>query len=147
MLTLCFFAFNCKMSNRKSFSLSVEYYSPWTTPLKYYLTQNSITINGAKNVKNARIQNLYTRTLTKNESDSIYKLLRGLSYDTLKADYQNENWFDGTTVIFKIRGQGLKSKKVLVYMCSTAITDTLENLMQSKVFNNRFKIENFYKEE
>jgi len=147
LFTLSFLTTGCKTNGRKSFSISVEYSSPWAYPTKYSLTQNYIIVTGAEKRGDRKIREIYKRVLTEVESDSIYHFLKSIPYDTLKESYQNPNFFDGTDVIFKISGQELKSKKVLVYMCSTPITDTLENFVQNQVLTNRYKYENLYKEE
>jgi len=147
LFTLPFLTTSCKTEGRKSFSISIEYSSPYAYPTKYSLTQNSIVVTGTEKRSDRKIREIYKRVLTKVESDSIYRFLKSIPYDTLKEIYQNPTFFDGTDVIFKISGQELKSKKVLVYMCSTPITDTLKAFMQSKVLNNRYKYKNLYKDE
>lgn len=139
--------FSCKTDGGKSFSLSIEYSSPWAYPTKYILTQNSIIVNGVSKRSDKQTKNVYKRILKKNESDSIYTFLKSIVYDTLKDSYQNPNFFDGTDVIFKISGEKLKSKKVLVYMSSTKVTDTLEHLIQREVLINKFKWDNYDKNE
>ena len=147
LLTVCFMTFSCKTDGRKSFSLTIEYSSPWAYPTKYTLTQNSIIVNGVSKRNDRQTKDVYQRKLTKNESDSIYTFLKSITYDTLKDSYQNPNFFDGTDIIFKISGEQLKSKKVLVYMRSTKVTDTLQHLMQRQVLNNKYKWDNYFKDE
>lgn len=145
LLTIYFLTFSCKTNSRKSFSISIEYSSPWAYPTKYNLTQNSIVVNGTEKRNDRQTKDVYKRLLTQAESDSIYSFLKSLPYDTLKDSYQNPHFYDGTDIIFKINGQQLKSKKVLVYMCSTPMTDTLKNLVQRQVLIDKYKYENFYK--
>lgn len=147
LLTICFLSFNCKTDGRKSFSISIEYSSPWAYRTKYNLTQNSIIVNGTEKRNDRLTKDVYKRLLTKAESDSIYTFLKSIPYDTLKDSYQNPNFYDGTDIIFKINGQQLKSKKVLLYMRSTQMTDTLEKLVQTQVLNDSFKYKNYYKDE
>ncbi|MFT4019363.1 MAG: hypothetical protein QM668_20530 [Agriterribacter sp.] len=147
LITASFLMFACKTDGRKSFSLSIEYSSPWAYPTKYTLTQNSIIVNGVSKRSDRQIKEVYKRALTKNESDSIYTFLKSISYDTLKDRYQNPNFFDGTNIILKISGEELKSKKVLVYMRSTKITDTLQHLVQGQVLTDKYKWDNYYKDE
>lgn len=147
LLALSFLTFSCKTDGRKSFSLSIEYSSPWAYPTKYTLTQNSIVVNGVSKRSDREPKVVYKRLLTKNESDSIYSFLKSITYDTLKDSYQNPNFYDGTDIIFKINGERLKSKKVLVYMRSTKVTDTLQHLVQSQVLTAKYKWDNYYNEE
>ena len=147
LFTIPFLTTSCRTEGRKSYSISIEYSSPWAYPRKYSLTENSIVVTGTEKRSDRKIREIYKRVLTKVESDSIYHFLKSIPYDTLKESYQNPNFFDGTDVVFKISGQELKSKKVLVYMLSTPVTDTLEAFMQSQVLNNRYKYENLYKDE
>ncbi|QEC68778.1 hypothetical protein FRZ67_16235 [Panacibacter ginsenosidivorans] len=147
LLAISFLTFSCKTNSRKSFSISIEYSSPWAYPTKYNLTQNSIIVNGTEKRSDRHTKDVYKRLLTQAESDSIYNFLKSISYDTLKDSYQNPNFYDGTGIIIKINGQQLKSKKVLVYMCSTHMTDTLQNLMQRQVLNNKYKYENLCKDQ
>lgn len=146
LFTLVFLTTGCNMENRKTFTISVEYSSPWGYPAKYSLTQNSIIVTGNKKGSNGKSGELYKRLLTKVESDSIYHFLKSLPYDTLKMSYQNPGFFDGTDVILKISGEGLKSKRVLVYMTSTPVTDTLEILLQNQVLDSRYRYENLYRD-
>ena len=144
---MSFITFSCKTDDRKSFSLSLEYSSPWAYPTKYTLTQNSITVNGVLQRSDKQTKDVYKRELTKNESDSIYNFLKSVTYDTLKESYQNPNFFDGTDIIFMISGEQHKSKKVLVYMRSTKVTDTLEFLVQGQVLTTKYKWNNYYNDE
>ena len=147
LLATCFLTFNCKSDGRKSFSISIAYSSPWAYSTKYSLTQNSIIVNGTEKRSDRKSKDVYKRLLTQTESDSIYNFLKLLSYDTLKDSYQNPNYYDGTDIVFKINGQQLTSKKILVYMCSTQITDTLESLVQRLVLQDKYKWKNYYKED
>lgn len=137
----------CKSDGRKSFSVSIEYSSPWAYSTTYKLTQNYITVTGTEKRSDRNIKEVYKRALAKAESDSIYSFLKSIRYDTLKDRYENPGFYDGTDIIFKITGDKLKSKKVLVYMRSTQMTDTLENLVQKEVSNERFRYKNYYSEE
>ena len=111
------------------------------------MTQNSIIVTGTEKRSDRNIKEVYKRLLTKAEGDSIYSFLKSIPYDTLKDQYQNPNFYDGTDIIFKINGDKLKSKKVLLYMRSTQMTDTLEKLVQTQVLNDSFKYKNYYKDE
>ena len=141
---MCFLTFSCKTDGRKSFSITIEYTSYWTYPTKYILTQNSIIVNGTENRSGSKIKDVYKRLLTKSESEYIYSFLKSIPYETLNDTYVNKSFFDGITSIFKISGQELKSKKVLVYMSGTPVTDTLEKLMDRQVFEDRYKWRNYY---
>lgn len=147
LLTSIALTIGCKTEGRKSFSVSIEYSSPLAYPTKYRLTQNSMIVTGTEKRSDRNIKEVYKRILTNAESDSIYRFLKSLPYDTLKDQYQNPNFYDGTDIIFKINGYKLKSKKVLLYMHSTQMTDTLESLVQTQVLNERFKYKNYYKNE
>ena len=147
LLTSIALTFGCKTDGRKSFSVSIEYSSPWAYPTKYKLTQNYIIVTGTEKRSDRNIKEVYKRLLTKAEGDSIYSFLKSIPYDTLKDQYQNPNFYEGTDIIFKINGDKLKSKKVLLYMRSTQVTDTLEKLVQTQVLNDSFKYKNYYKDE
>ncbi len=137
LLTI-FMMFGCKTEDRKSFTLSIEYSSPWAYSTKYILTQSSIIVNGVSKRSDKQTKDVYKRVLTKNQSDSIYTFLKSIPYDTLKDSYENQNFFGGTDIIFKISGDQLKSKRVLVYMCSTKVTDTLQRLVQRQVLTDKY---------
>jgi len=133
----------CMSDGRKSFSLSIVYSSPWGFPLKYQLTQQSIIVNKISDKNGKVVKEVYIRYLKKGESDSIYNFLRSIPYDTLKKSYENLSYFDGIDKIIAIRGKKMPSKRVLVYMCATRITDTLESLVQNLVLTEGFKRENW----
>jgi hypothetical protein len=138
VLILALYFSNCT-EHGNCFSVTVEYSSPWASPVKYSLTESSIIVNGVKSNKDVKTQTVYSRNLSKSESDSIFAFLQKTSYDTLNDHYENEHFFDGTTIIFDIKGCGLKSKTIRTYMRSTAITDSLEILVQRKVQDKRYQ--------
>lgn len=147
LLILCFITYSCNTNHRKSFTLSVEYFSPWTYPTKYTLSQNAITVHGVSKKGDPRIMLAYVRLLNQKESDSIYMFLKSLYYDTLQKRYNNEHFFDGTTTVISISGENLKSKKTIVYMRSTKITDTLEKLAQGQVLVRKYKWDTYLEDE
>lgn len=142
LILIIVLSFHCKPEKRKLFVVSVDYYPAWGyRPVRYELSQDSAFVQILKTEFDSG-SNLYSRSLTKKESDSIYQLLQTMSLDTLKNEYKMNNVYDATDVHFNISGEGLPSKKIEMYVCSTTITDTLENLIQSKVLDNRFKYKN-----
>ncbi|NNV57688.1 hypothetical protein [Limnovirga soli] len=119
-------------------------YSSWGYSTKYCLTQDSILLKVNKNVVEKKMEDLYSRALTKKESVKIYQFLTSLSYDTLKDEYIKQGIYDATDIRVQLYGDGLHSKNVLLYISTTAITDTIEKLVQRHILDTNFQLRNLH---
>lgn len=136
LLSLLFLSLSCNIRNSDRFDIKIVYSSAWGPQCYYYLNEEGIKVFGDKNGKRT---NVYKRNLSSTDKDSIFLCLSKINFDTLQPIYEDNTWFDGTTVNYTIKFRSSVSKDVMVYMTATAATDSLKGLLDKYILDLKYK--------
>jgi hypothetical protein len=138
---------NCA-SNSNKYSVEIRHFAG-AAGLTIYCTidEEFIKVDTDCDFENCKRKNVYTRSLTPGQSDSLFQSLKALQLDTLRTSYKPEGMiFDGLVSSIRIRGSGLPNKEISIDNVDLPATDSLYTIVDRLILVKMYKFYHFGQE-
>jgi hypothetical protein len=109
LILVTHFFSSCSQPSDGRFSVEVNHFFGGAGLTKNYsITNKEVSLITNCDFQNCKSKMVYKRALTKIESDSFYRFLTSSKINRLKAEYIDDNVFDGlhSTISYKVPGFG-----------------------------------------
>jgi hypothetical protein len=113
----------------------------------YIVDDKSIMVDTNCDLENCKRKNVYKRSLTSAQSDSLFQALKSLQLDTLKTSYKPKGMvFDGLVSTIKLRGSEFPNKDISIDNVDLPTTDSLYRILDRLILEKKYQFYHFGEE-